>query len=164
MKDGRCQSNAISCGTMVSQCREFWARALYLLEMEQDINEVESKTLHGFCHVFCMAALFHISDFVAAEFGATMTDQVACSAVISCCEQGEEWRQALAVLLQMQDGYGQIGSEVKSLCGMKLYDSTNLRVGLIQRMIGLTEMHVAKAALTGNFLQGENPFGKRNCN
>ena len=28
--------------------------------------------------------------------------------------------------------------------------------------MGLTEMHVAKAALTGN-LQGENPFGKRNC-
>lgn len=129
---------------MVSQCREFWARALHLLEMEQDINEVtESKTLHGFCHVFAwliMAALFHIPDFVAAEFGATMTDQVACSAVISCCEQGEEWRQALAVLLQMQDGYEQIGSEVKSLCGIKLYDSTNLRVGLIQRMIGLTEM------------------------
>ena len=53
-----------------------------------------------------------ISDFVAAEFGPTMPNQVACSAVISCCEQGEEWRQALAVLLQMQDGYGQIGSEV----------------------------------------------------
>ena len=62
MKDGRCQSNAISCGTMVSQCREFWARALYLLEMEQDINEVtESKTLYGFCPCFlhgCLISYF----------------------------------------------------------------------------------------------------------
>lgn len=106
MKDGRCQSNAISCGTMVSQCREFWARALHLLQMEQDINEV---TMHGFC-MFLHGCL--ISDFVAVEFGPAMTDQVACSAVISSCEQGEEWRQALALLLQMQDGNGQIGSEV----------------------------------------------------
>lgn len=84
-----------------------------------------------FAMFFAWLPYFIFLILLQQNFGATMTHQVACSAVISCCEQGEEWRQALAVLLQMQDGYGQIGLEVKSLCWIKLYDSTNMRVGLI---------------------------------
>ena len=58
MKDGRCRSNAISCGTMVSRCREFWARALHLLEMEQDINEVTETKMAWILHVFAWLPYF----------------------------------------------------------------------------------------------------------
>eukprot|EP00434_Breviolum_minutum_P024524 symbB.v1.2.021663.t1/scaffold1886.1/size97136/2 len=101
MKDGRCQSNAISCGTMVSQCREFWARALYLLEMEQDINEVACSAVISCCEQGdewrqALAVLLQMQERTL------LANAIAINAAISACEKCKRWKEAIALLDLLQ--------------------------------------------------------------